>query len=250
MYEKPKNNPPRQESFESLAERYRRELMSYYRKPESAVPAMIPQEKITPAPAPLAEDTRPLFPESFPTEVITLPQVEERRPRTVPEAIPETIPQKPAEASVPTEHPFEPGSPDEAITEMMRGNENSIGFLQVRASTGTNAIPVSGAHVTVYREEDGKKLLHQVMMTNKSGETPTVQLPAPPESLSESPGNSNSFSTYTILVHADGFQPVQNIRVPIFANILSIQPVSLIPLEEFPKNPNVPQVFIGQEPNL
>lgn len=252
MYEKTKKNFSRAESFENLSEKYRNELMNYYRERRRdepvAVPAITAPKKSTVIP-PAEADMRPLFPLSS-DEAVILPRVEEQTPPPMPAethsvAVPE--PNVPPNAST---APFEPDSPDTAITEMMRGNENSIGFLQIRAATGTQAIPIANAHVTVYREEGGKKLLHQVMVTNRSGETPTVQLPAPPESLSESPGNKNPFSTYTILVHADGFQPVQNIHVPIFANIRTIQPVNLIPLEEFPENPNAPQVFIGQEPNL
>lgn len=243
MYERQKKNPVRPESFENLAERYRREMMDYYRerRPQTESPAVVPEKPALP------DDARPLFPESTPEEEIILPEISvPALPEAVIPAPTPTAPEQPDSE----ENPYEPSSPDPAITEISRTGESSIGFLQVRTATGTQAIPIENAHVTVYREAGAKKLLHQVMMTNRSGETPTVQLPAPPESLSQSPGNPNPFSDYTILVHADGFVPVQNIHVPIFANVRSIQPVNLVPLEEFPENPNAPQVFVGKEPDL
>lgn len=234
----------RSESFENLSERYRSELMKYYRERRSDEPAAFPAMIQRETPAPPAKkpeaDTRPLFPLSS-EEAVPQAEIKSSPPA-------ETAPVIPLAEPIDTES--EPSSPDAAVTELMRGNENSIGFLQVRTSTATNAIPIENAHVAVYREDGEKKLLHQVMVTNRSGETPTVQLPAPPESLSEAPGSIRPFSTYTILVHADGFRPVQNIHVPIFANVRSLLPVSLVPLEEFPQAPNEPQVFVGQEPNL
>lgn len=250
-----------------IAERYRRELLSLYRMKN-------PQSRKE-APVSEPEDTRPLFPEDFEGERIILPPVTEApmtrpapplaRPVPLPERIPMGLsapiqpPEPPTTRPFPPPEenpdsglrPYEPFSPDGAVLDDAMPGEDSEGFLQLQVTTASEAIPIYDAHITVSRElPNGQKQFRQAMVTDRSGKSPTIALPTPPRELSESPGNSRPYAVYNIFVHKDGFYPVENLNVPVFSGVKSIQPVALVPVEEFSENPDKPQIFYGEEPVL
>lgn len=237
-----------------IAERYRRELLSLYRMkgPQSR------QETETSEP----EDARPLFPENFEGEVIILPPAPET-PMTIPvpplaRPVPLPLPKMPMTRPFLPEknpdsgiRPYETFSPDTVLIEDAMPGEDSEGFLQIQVTTASEALPVQDAHVTVYRDSGGgKKQFRQAMVTDRSGKSPTIPLPTPPRELSERPGNGHPYAVYNIYVHKDGFYPVENLNVPVFSGVKSIQPAALIPVEEFSENPDKPQIFYGEEPDL
>lgn len=114
-------------------------------------------------------------------------------------------------------------------------NEAGTGFLVVKVFTGNEAIPLSGATVTVRNNEPNSDISGNVittLFTDRSGNTEKIMLPAPPRFLSQSPGNLLPFSTYNIEVFLDRYQTTTFQSVPIFDGILSIQPVELIPRAE------------------
>ena len=136
-------------------------------------------------------------------------------------------------------------------------NSENIGFLIVRVTTAIDAIPISGALVTISKICDGENRNFKSVTTNISGRTESIALEAPLASNSQSPGPSgDAFSTYNIQVEKEGYYTANYLGVPIFAGITSIQTVKLIPytLEknltgsdtEKPRN----LVSEEQEPNL
>lgn len=109
----------------------------------------------------------------------------------------------------------------------------AVGYLIVNVSTARGVIPLKDASVTVsYNEPEGTSVF-SVMTTDMSGKTEKLELPAPSRALSESPGNVKPYATYTITVEKDGYYPVTNAGVPIFAGVTSIQPVEMLPLAEY-----------------
>lgn len=118
------------------------------------------------------------------------------------------------------------------------------GYLQVRANTATGALPMAGASVVIYqRDANGGagNALYNVI-TDQSGLTPKLSLPAPPASLSNQPGGALPYSEYQVRVQKPGFYPVRFEGVPIFENVLTEQPISLLPVPDGVLNP-APQVF-------
>lgn len=107
------------------------------------------------------------------------------------------------------------------------------GYLIVNVSTARGALPLEGASVTVFYDEDGNSSVHSVLTTDVSGKTERLELPAPSRELSEVPGNAKPYSTYTISAKKDGYYTVTNTGVPIFAGITSVQPIEMIPLAEY-----------------
>lgn len=112
-------------------------------------------------------------------------------------------------------------------------DKTGSGKLRVRVSSANNAIPVPEATVMIFADNDdgeGGVTLFS-MLTDSSGVTDTVSVPAPGKSASLTPGAKKPYATINIRVTRDGFYPVENVGVPIFDGILSEQNVNLIPRE-------------------
>ncbi|MBQ3161897.1 MAG: carboxypeptidase regulatory-like domain-containing protein [Oscillospiraceae bacterium] len=107
------------------------------------------------------------------------------------------------------------------------------GYLQVEVTTGNGAVPVPKAAVIVTQELGGQSYLVTMKLTDRSGATDVIPLPAPSASFSESPDpTERPFSEYNVTVYKKGFYTVPEVTVPIFDTVKSIQPVALIPLAE------------------
>ena len=107
------------------------------------------------------------------------------------------------------------------------------GYLVVRVTTAGEALPLEGAHVTVYGDEADFSSIIARLTTGNDGLTPKLALMTPPRSLSESANSpTRSFATYTVTVHKDGYYPLDARSVPIFDGITSVQPADLIPLPQ------------------
>lgn len=107
------------------------------------------------------------------------------------------------------------------------------GYLQVEVTTGDGAVPVPKAAVIVMQEIGGQSYLVTMKLTDRSGATDIIPLPAPLAEFSEAPDPSERpFSEYNVTVYKKGFYTVPEVTVPIFDTVKSIQPVPLIPLAE------------------
>ena len=106
------------------------------------------------------------------------------------------------------------------------------GYIVVRVSTARGAVPLEGAEVIIRKSESNDSEAIVSMISNNAGLTSITPLPAPPRSLSESPGNIKPFATYNIAVRADGYSTQYYNEVPIFDSITSYQNAILIPLPD------------------
>lgn len=110
------------------------------------------------------------------------------------------------------------------------------GYMIVRVTTARGAIPLENALVYVQNFEPdgtlGKGDVIAVYKTNSSGLTERFALPTPSRSLSLSPGNGKSYSSYTLSVQKDGYNTRSYVNVPVFEGITAIQNVDMIPLPE------------------
>ena len=110
--------------------------------------------------------------------------------------------------------------------------ETGTGFLQIRVSSGREALPISGARVMVSRPEEQNNPNQLVLITDADGMTAFVALPTVDKALSQSPGAPLPFSTYSIRTEAPDQLTVVNLHVPIFDGVSSIQRVNMIAPEE------------------
>ena len=110
-------------------------------------------------------------------------------------------------------------------------NKMGEGYLVVRVSTASGAIPLSGAQVTVRGGEESNSDYYRSFYSGVSGLTPKIALPAPLRSLSENPSNGGikPYSLYSIDVFSDGYVDLSFVNVPVFDTITSVQPANMIP---------------------
>lgn len=108
--------------------------------------------------------------------------------------------------------------PDESLME----ESDSIGSLQISVVSTIGMIPVENATVTVSYTGDPDSPI-QTLTTDSSGQTPAIDLPAPPVSLSLRPENEvQPYSEYNILVTAEGYEPVLVSGSEILAGEMSL----------------------------
>ncbi len=105
------------------------------------------------------------------------------------------------------------------------------GYLVVRVSTASGAIPLTGAQVTVRGEDEDNRDFYRSAYSGASGLTEKIALPAPLRSLSESPSitGERPYALYSIDVFSEGYVDLFLVKVPIFDTITSIQGANMIP---------------------
>ena len=111
------------------------------------------------------------------------------------------------------------------------------GYLIVQVSTAGGAIPLPDVIVTVrdYDPENGGDVGNVIssMVTDRSGKTPILSLPAPSRTLSQAPGsNILPYALYSIDVKIDRYYENYYANVPIFDGIVAVQPAVLQALPE------------------
>ena len=122
-------------------------------------------------------------------------------------------------------------------------NEN-VGYLVVKVSTARGAIPLENAAVSIRGNSPETSGIIFSLRTDRDGITKKVSLPSPSNSLSESPGNPEPFSSWNVDVFKNGFVPVTFTNVPVYSSITSVQPAILVPI---PQNFLTPQIFNENE---
>ncbi len=121
--------------------------------------------------------------------------------------------------------------------------QTSTGGLKINVYNTSVAEPITNASVTIKTPEND---VDSVLTTNISGQTDIIYLPCPPINYSLSPNMPKPFSIYDIVVTANGFIPKEINGIQIFADIIAIQNVILLPVET-----NEPEEIINiEDPTL
>ena len=126
------------------------------------------------------------------------------------------------------------------------------GALKISVISSLDQSPVANAAVVISYTGDPESPI-ETLMTNSSGQTATVELPAPPLSLSLTPEPENQpYSEYNIRVTAEGYEPALITGSEILADELSLQVIRLNPLaatENEEKIVNIPvHTLFGEYP--
>ncbi len=235
---------------------YREEMMRLYRRAQPAPPPT-PQPQPTPMPEPQPQPTPMPRPEPEPApaprpepEPAPMPRPEPQptpmpgpqpqpapmpgpqpqptpmpRPQPQPTPMPEPEPQptpmprlEPEPAPIP--------EPELIPTPVPTPEETSFGWLKVITRTADNAYPIEGVSVLILRQNGMETNLIYSLVTDQSGETQKVQLPAPPISSER----MQPFSTYQVQVFSPGYRRLESENVPVFSGITTLQPFAMIPL--------------------
>lgn len=122
-------------------------------------------------------------------------------------------------------------SADLQATQEQESVTASAGTIRISVVSALGLIPVVGATVTISYTGDPNSPI-QTLTTDNSGNTPVIDLPAPPVELSlDSSAEEQPYSEYNIQVTADGYEPVLVSGSEILANQLSLQPIRMNPLD-------------------
>jgi hypothetical protein len=103
------------------------------------------------------------------------------------------------------------------------------GSLQVQVESATGALPIENAKVSISYSGDPVSTIEE-LMTDKSGQTESVELATPPLEYSMEPDQPQPYAEYTVSIEAEGFQRVEVSGVEIFSQNAATQTVRLRPL--------------------
>ena len=143
-------------------------------------------------------------------------------------AEPQTPPLQPTESQTPPPQPtipqpFPVSPPKTAFTAP----------LQVRVSAASDAMPIPGAVVVISSQSSDGLLPEQTLITDNSGLTEPVLLPAIDPALTLQPNSSIAPVIYEVTVSVPGYYRVRTVGIPLYGGIPTQLPVVLIPLPEF-----------------
>lgn len=121
-------------------------------------------------------------------------------------------------------------------------NLTSTGALKVSVTVAGEQRPIAGATVTISSLDTPGTIL-ETLTTNSSGQTPIVNLPAPPVALSLDPqdnidnptDNIIPYARYLVRVTATGFETVEIRGTEVLGNVLSLQAVAMQPATAGPE---------------
>ena len=126
------------------------------------------------------------------------------------------------------------------------------GTLQISVVSALGMSPIPGATVTISYTGDPDSPI-ETLTTDESGQTPEINLKAPPRELSLTPDiTEQPYSEYNIQVTADGFETVLVSGSEILAGAYSLQPIRMNPLNVTEEEEKVvvipPHTLFGEYP--
>ena len=127
-----------------------------------------------------------------------------------------------------------PSSVNENTTEKITEREpvvlplNGMGSVIAVVTGGNTALPLKNASVTIIDTNTGQTISSHI--TDESGKTEIIPLPAPliNESLSPNDNGDRVFALYDIKAEAENYITLTNRNVPVFDKTVSIQQMNLL----------------------
>lgn len=105
------------------------------------------------------------------------------------------------------------------------------GQLRIHVDSALTHSPVEDATIRIsYTGEPDQTL--ESLQTNQSGNSDTVDLAAPPLEYSMEPGEIQPYSEYTLLISAEGYEPLSISGAEILSGTLALQDIHLTPLTQ------------------
>ena len=102
------------------------------------------------------------------------------------------------------------------------------GTLQVSLVSNRGQRPITDAAVEISSTGEPDRIL-EVLGTNSSGQTETIELETPPLEYSMEPGLNQPYSEYNLRVTAPGFEPVEIAGSQMLSGQLALQNISMEP---------------------
>lgn len=115
------------------------------------------------------------------------------------------------------------------ISEFLAANPET-GTMRIETFASDRAFSVPSARIMVFLPLDSGNITLYDGITDISGSSDRIILPAPPRSLSSSPNNGNilPYSAYTVYIEHPSYVRSLFNNVPVFSGIESVQPVQML----------------------
>ena len=113
---------------------------------------------------------------------------------------------------------------------IMENNQVDTGKLQIQVQSSVRNVPIQDARIQISYTGNPTQTIEEVV-TDESGQSPTLELPAPPVEYSLEPGETQPYSEYTLNVSAPGYTPFDISGIEILSTATAVQSVYLEPQE-------------------
>lgn len=125
----------------------------------------------------------------------------------------------------------------------------STGYIQVHAYTSNARIPLQGVAVTI-TEPNGSAVA--MRLTNRSGTLDApVEIEVPDRSASQAPNTGIiPYTGINLYARLENFETIEIEDLQVFADILTVQDLAMIPLSELPNSFNQTEIFNTPPQNL
>ena len=124
----------------------------------------------------------------------------------------------------------------------------ATGYIRMHAYTSFARLPLKDVAVTV-TATDGTAIATR--LTDRSGLTAPIEIPAPDTSAGTSPDSGTvPYTAVNVYARLEGFEQVQNENVQIFPNVVTEQDIEMVPHSELPESWSKIQVFLTPTQSL
>ena len=113
---------------------------------------------------------------------------------------------------------------------IMERSQSDTGRLQINVQSTIRNVPIRDAKIQISYTGDPTQVIEEIT-TDESGQSPSLDLPAPPLDYSLEPGDIQPYSEYTLNVTAPGYTPFDISGVEILPTATALQTVYLEPEE-------------------
>lgn len=126
---------------------------------------------------------------------------------------------------------------------------SATGYIQVHAYVSNAQIPLKDVAITI-TGTDGSAIA--MRLTNSSGQLKEpVSITVPNRSASLTPGSGvTPYAVVNLYARKENFEEIYIENLQVFAGTVTLQPLQLIPLAEFPGKWNKAECFQTQSQNL
>ena len=125
---------------------------------------------------------------------------------------------------------------------------SATGYIQVRAFESFAQLPLEDVAITI-TSTDGTAIA--MRLTNRSGRIDPVEIPVPELAESQTPDPpERPYAVVNLYAHLRGYEQVEAENLQVFAGIVTVQDLQMIPLSELPQAWNQTAVFNTPPQNL
>ena len=118
-----------------------------------------------------------------------------------------------------------------------------FGYLSVQVLSAGGAFPISDALIKIESADEYDRIETQTALTDMDGKSDVFALPAPPFSISLTPGNAEAPSSlYQVTVYKEGYYSQILNNISIFENIYSTLTIPLVPDALYAPDDNKPKI--------